>query len=176
MAETNPPYEHRRDGRHHREFHIVRRTQHIRKDKRHRPHEEAEAVVDYDEPECHLPCFQRHVVVVQPERHDDEQQDVPRHVRNVRHLHNLPHIEPHLLLTACSDTLPDDRDARQTERASDHAAEIIQIVRHGVRRHLRRAEFRNHANHDQPSKLEHAVFDAARNADVQNFVHQPSVQ
>ena len=176
MAEANSPDEHRRDGGHHREFHVVRGTQHIREDERQRPKEEATAVVDHDQPERHLASLRRHVIVVQPERRHNEQQDIPRHVRHVSHLHDLPHIEPHLLFAACSDALPDNRDARQTERAADHAAEIVQIVRDGVRRHLRRAEFCNHADDNQPPELEHAVFDATRNADVQNLVDQTAVQ
>ena len=176
MAEANPPDEHRRDRCDHREFHVVRGTQHIREDERQRPKEEAAAVVDHDQPERHLASLFRHVVVVQPERRHDEQQDIPRHVGHVRHLHDFPHIEPHLLFAARPDALPDDRDARQTERAADHAAEIVQIVRDGVRRHLRRAEFRDHTDHDQPPELEHTVFDAARNADVQDFVDQTAVQ
>ncbi len=72
MAKTNSPDEHRRNGRYHREFHIVRRTQYIWEDERQRPQEEATAVMDHDQPERHLASLRRHVVVVQPERRNDE--------------------------------------------------------------------------------------------------------
>ena len=78
-------------------------------------------------------------------------------------------IIPHLRQIPGSHALPYHGDHGQVHALPDDTAHAVQAVRHAVGGDLHRAEARYDAHHDYAAQLENAVFDAAWNADVEDF-------
>ena len=107
--------------------------------------------------------------------HDEWQQRDDRQVDG-RHdavgpLDNFSEICACLIEFARADALAHDRGKAQVDGLTGKAVEVCDGVADGVRHHRCRTERRNQAEKHETPQLEHAVFDAAWHADVEDVLH-----
>ena len=112
--------------------------------------------------------------------HDERQQCDDRQVDDchdaVGPLDNFSEIRACLIKFARADALAHDRGKAQVDGLTGKAVEVCDGVADGVRHHRCRAERRDQAEKHETPQLEHAVFDAARHADVEDVLHQAHIE
>ena len=111
-------------------------------------------------------------VQVQNQRQRGQQHDVHHNHHGVFDFEQLARVIAHLIVVVRTDAAPNDGQNRKIHRRARQHAQPVQVVRHGVGGNLYRAEGRNHADDDDAPQFKYAVFNAARDADIENLADQ----
>ena len=175
ITDAHAADKHGGDRNDHGKFYIVCRPQKVRNGEGKRPDQHADAVMHGDE--CLGKC--RRVAVEMVPRKDGRNKNDGRGIEEkadkVLDGEKLFRIIFHAVKIVRADALPDDRDGGKIHGGTEHTAESVQIVRHGVCRRVDKAVLRYDAHDQKPSELKNAVFNSARNPDCKNAADQPRV-
>ena len=176
VAETHPEHPHGEDADRHREGGVAGGAEDVGQGEAGWPDEQRDDI----EPDHHL---QRHGVglrgEVEPGQSDAVQEEEGRQVHDpgtgVGHQQEAAGVVFGLLLFACTQALADDGEHRHADRVGRNIQEGGDVARHGVGRNGRGAEGGRQAGDRQFADLEHAVFDAGRDAHPQDAADEGQV-